>query len=430
MLSYRRCFFLMFLACWLIGCSKGKVTPAPEVNAPVPVSPAAPENVRGVWLTTLSGLDWPSPASSDVLSDERRIAMQKKALTDKLDNLVHLGVNTVFFQVKPDGTALYRSALLPWSDVLTGVVGKDPGYDPLAFILAEGHKRGLKIHAWLNPYRVTSNTQPKTIAALRRTLGASPSSVYALHPEWIRTASDRFVLDPGLPDVRQWITNVVVELLNNYGVDGIHFDDYFYYETPTSRLQDDATYRQYGQAFATKGDWRRNNTLLLIEQVSAAIKATKPQVEFGISPAGVWRNAENDARGSDTRGGAAYDVSYADTRLWAERGLIDYIVPQIYWPFSREIVRYDTLVKWWVGVVRPTKTRLYIGVALYKVGVPSQKEPDWARDGGVPELQRQLDLNDSLPEVKGSVLFREAFLHQPQTAPAVEYLRKHWSKLQ
>lgn len=431
MLSVWRCFALTLFVSLLVGCGHRQPVekPVPSVQGkPAPVLPpsATPQTVRGVWLTTLAGLDWPTPASSDIPSDARRISVQQKALTDKLDNLVSAGVNTIFFQVKPDGTALYRSALLPWSDVLTGEVGKDPGYDPLAFLLTEAHKRGLKVHAWLNPYRVSSNTQAKTAAALKRTLSLSPSSVYALHPEWIRTASDRFVLDPGIPEVRDWIVSVVVELVAHYDVDGIHFDDYFYYETPNSRLADDATYRKYGQEFAIKGDWRRHNTLLLIQRVSAAIKSAKPQVEFGVSPAGIWRNAENDPRGSDTRGGAAYDISYADTRLWVEQGLLDYIVPQIYWSFGRKIARYDTLAKWWADVVRPTKTRLYIGVALYRVGESSSKEPEWAQDGGVPELKRQLALNASLPEIKGTVLFREAFFNQPQTVQAVQYLRTQW----
>jgi uncharacterized lipoprotein YddW (UPF0748 family) len=390
--------------------------------------PASKEtHVRGVWLATVLRLDWPSSSSLAAETDELRISMQKKELTDKLDNLVAVGINTVFFQVKPDGTALYRSTILPWSDILTGVVGKDPGYDPLAFMLAQARKRGLKIHAWLNPYRVSMDTEPETIASLSRTLGSSPASVYVLHNDWIRTASERFVLDPGLPEVRNWIASVVAELVSNYDVDGIQFDDYFYCETQESPLDDDATYQTYGQDFADKSSWRRNNTLLLIKQLSSTIKSLKSGIEFGISPAGVWRNKTDDPRGSDTKGGGpTYDTAYADTLKWVELGLLDYIAPQLYWPFSREIVRYDVLAKWWSDVVRLTHTRLYIGVALYKIGTPSAREPDWTVEGGVPELKRQLDLNDALPEVGGTILFREAFLRQHQTEDAVNYLRDRW----
>lgn len=257
------------------------------------------------------------------------------------------GVNTLFFQVKPDGSALYHSAILPWSDVLTGVTGQDPGYDPLAFAVSEAHKRGLKIHAWLNPYRVSMDTRPETSASLERTLSSSPASVYALHKDWIRTANGRFVLDPGLPEVRHWITNIVAELVKNYDIDGIQFDDYFYYETPSSRLDDDATYQKYGQSFSDKANWRRNNTLLLIKQVSSTIRSLKPDIEFGVSPAGVWRNQADDPLGSETQAGSpSYDTAYADTRLWVQDGLLDYIAPQLYWTHSQ---KRSNMTRWQHG---------------------------------------------------------------------------------
>ena len=204
------------------------------------------------------------------------------------------------------------------------------------------------------------------------------------------------------------------------------FDDYFYAESPGSALNDAQSWRQYGQGFASKADWRRHNTQQLIVQVSRALKQTKPNVEFGVSPAGVWRNRSFDPAGSDTRGAAAYDESYADTRQWVQQGLLDYIAPQIYWPFSRDAARYDVLTRWWADVVKPTHTRLYIGIAFYKVGEPSKKEPDWTVQGGVPELKKQLDLNDSLPNVNGTILFREDYLNQPQTHQSVNYLRGRW----
>jgi uncharacterized lipoprotein YddW (UPF0748 family) len=343
--------------------------------------------MRGIWLATVSRLDWPPVTSINASSAETRIRQQKQALQDKLDRLKSLGINTVFFQVKPDGTALWSSKILPWSDMLTGNIGEYPGYDPLQFMLDEAHKRGMKVHAWLNPYRVSVNTKPSTIAELNRTSSQLPSSVFVQHPDWIRTAGDRFVLDPGIPAVRDWITQVVTEVVAQYAIDGVQFDDYFYAETPGSALNDSLTYKQYGQGFVSKADWRRHNTQQLIEQVSRAIKQQKPQVEFGVSPAGVWRNLSFDPAGSDTRGAAAYDESYADTRRWVQQGLLDYIAPQIYWPFSRSAARYDVLAKWWADVVKPTHTRLYIGVALYKVGEPSKNEPDWTVNGGVPELK-------------------------------------------
>lgn len=424
----------MLLACALLLAScaseppKSLVTPLPPVaKQPVPDQRQQDNQpMRGVWLATVSRLDWPPVNSVNVSSPALRIRVQQQALITKLDNLKSLGINTVFFQVKPDGTALWPSQILPWSDMLTGTIGQDPGYDPLKFMIDEAHKRGIKVHAWFNPYRVTTNTKPGTITALSRTLPQNPASVYVLHPDWVRTSGDRLVLDPGIPAARDWITSIVAEVVERYPVDGVQFDDYFYTETKNSTLNDTQTWQQYGQAFASKADWRRDNTQQLIAQVSRTIKQINPNVMFGVSPAGVWRNRSHDPAGSDTRGAAAYDESFADTRRWVQQGLLDYIAPQIYWPFSRDAARYDVLAKWWAEVVKPTKTRLYIGVALYKVGEPSRNEPDWTVNGGVPELRKQLDLNDTMPGISGTILFRENNLNQPQAQQAVSYLRSRW----
>lgn len=384
------------------------------------------EPMRGVWLATVSRLDWPPISSINASSSMQRVIQQQAAMRDKLDKLKSLGINTVFFQVKPDGTALWQSNILPWSETLTGTIGQYPGYDPLQFMLDEAHKRGMKVHAWFNPYRVSPNIKPSTVTALNNTLSMTPPSVYVLHRDWIRTAGDRFVLDPGIPEVRDWITSIVAEVVSRYPVDGVQFDDYFYTETPASALNDNATYRQYGQGFASKADWRRHNTQQLISQVSHTIKQLNPNVEFGVSPAGVWRNRSHDPAGSDTRGAAAYDESYADTRQWVQQGLLDYIAPQLYWPFARDAARYDVLAKWWADVVKPTNTRLYIGIALYKVGEPSKNEPDWTVQGGVPELKKQIDMNESATNINGTILFREGYLEQPQTQQAVDYLKSRW----
>lgn len=421
---------LVAAALLVVSCSSkppsSLVTSPGNTSKPTGKTQQSNEPMRGIWLATVSRLDWPPVNSVNISSPAIRINKQKDALTAKLDNLKQLGINTVFFQVKPDGTALWDSKILPWSDTLTGKIGENPGYDPLQFMLDEAHKRGMKVHAWFNPYRVTTNTKPSTVAELNRTLSQQPASIFVLHRDWIRTSSDRFVLDPGIPEARDWITSIVAEVVAKYPVDGVQFDDYFYTETPGSTLNDNQTWRQYGQQYASKADWRRHNTQLLIEQVSRTIKQLKPDVEFGVSPAGVWRNRSHDPLGSDTRGAAAYDESYADTRLWVQQGLLDYIAPQLYWPFARDAARYDVLAKWWADVVKPTKTRLYIGVALYKVGEPSKKEPDWAVNGGVPELSKQIDLNESIPEINGTILFREDNLNQPQTRQAVNYLKTRW----
>lgn len=302
---------LIVATIFLASCSS---KPPVSLVTPPKSTPTSPskaqklnEPVRGVWLATVSRLDWPPVASVNVSSATTRIAMQKKALTDKLDNLQSLGINTVFFQVKPDGTALWPSSILPWSDMLTGKIGENPGYDPLQFMLDEAHKRGMRVHAWFNPYRVSTNVKPSTVNELNRTVSLQPASVFVLHRDWICTAGDRYVLDPGIPEARDWITSIVAEVVKRYPVDGVQFDDYFYAESPGSALNDSVTFQRYGQGFSSKADWRRHNTQLLIEQVSRTIRQINPDVEFGVSPAGVWRNRSHDPAGSDTRGAAAYD---------------------------------------------------------------------------------------------------------------------------
>lgn len=422
--------FAVLVGSMLLLGSCSSEPPAPKISPQPPLTKAqrSQEPMRGIWLATVSRLDWPPISSVNISSSAIRISQQKKALTDKLDNLKRLGINTVFFQVKPDATALWQSKILPWSDTLTGKIGEDPGYDPLQFMLDEAHKRGMRVHAWFNPYRVSVNTKPGTVTELNSTLTQNTSSVFVLHRDWIRTSGDRFVLDPGIPEVRDWVTSIVAEVVENYPVDGVQFDDYFYTESPGSALNDSQTFRKYGQGFASKADWRRHNTEKLIAQVSQTIKKLNPEVEFGVSPAGVWRNRSHDPAGSDTRGAAAYDESYADTRRWVQLGLLDYIAPQLYWPFARDAARYDVLAKWWANVVKSTNTRLYIGVALYKVGEPSRKEPDWAVNGGVPELKKQLDMNETEPHINGTILFREDYLNQPQTQDAVTYIRNRWGQ--
>nr|MBA2814039.1 liprotein, glycosyl hydrolase-like protein [Candidatus Pantoea persica] len=181
-----------------------------------------------------------------------------------------------------------------------------------------------------------------------------------LHRDWIRTASNRLVLDPGIPDVRDWITSIVAEVVMHYPVDGVQFDDYFYAETADSPLNDSQTFRAWGQGFASKADWRRHNAQQLIEQVSRTIKQLKPQVEFGVSPAGVWRNLSHDAAGSDTRGAAAYDEAYADTRRWVQQGL--YRSRRSSTGLSPpQAARYNVLAHWWANVVKPTHN-----AALYR----------------------------------------------------------------
>lgn len=388
---------------------------------------------RAVWIASVHNMDWPTEASKLILDPKERVSVQKAELGKLLDKVVELGMNAVILQVKPSDDALYRSNLLPWSRYLTGTLGKDPGFDPLAYAIEQAHIRGLQLHAWLNPYRVSTNIMPETTTELL----ACPTTVYARNPDWVRIAHQRYVLDPGLPSVRHWIEQIVEELITCYPIDGLHFDDYFYYEAEDSRLADDDTYRRYGQGFANKADWRRNNTYLLIQAISRKIKAIRPQITFGISPSGVWRNKSDDPRGSKTAVlNPHYDTAYADTYRWVREGLLDYIAPQVYWSHELLIAPYDVIVNWWSELVKDTPTKLYIGVALYKVGkefcyqIEGKRVVDrgWIQANGVPEIKRQLAINESFPGVNGSILFSGSYLWEPQTQSVVAYLKSHWGK--
>lgn len=383
--------------------------------------------MRATWVSSVFNLDWPSAASARIVDPAERVGVQQQELLAIVDQAEAMHLNTLVFQIKPCADALYRSRILPWSPVLTGVLGKHPGFDPLAFLLRHAHARGLQVHAWLNPYRVSTGLDQATLAMFSTVSNDSPQSVYVRHPDWVGVAADRLVLDPGIPAVRLWICKVVTEIVACYNVDGVQFDDYFYTESAQSPLDDAQTYAMYGAGFADKGSWRRDNTYRLMRQVARTIRAIRPGVVFGVSPAGVWRNRQDDPQGSETQAGApAFDTAYADTRRWVHEEIVDYIVPQIYWPLARQAVRYDTIARWWADTLRGRRVQLYIGMALYKVGTANPLEPDWTVDGGVPEIARQLDVNASLQEVGGCMLFRQGFLAAAQTRQVVDYLKQRW----
>jgi uncharacterized lipoprotein YddW (UPF0748 family) len=381
-------------------------------------------HLRGSWIATVINLDWPSTTSRTIVDEIERVRVQKSELIAMLDEAVDLRMNAVFFQVKPCSDAFYRSSIVPWSSYLTGTLGKDPGFDPLQFVIDEAHRRNLELHAWFNPYRVSMNTRQSTIDQLTNVLPGAPASVYVAHPQWIGVASDRFVLNPGIPEARAWIIEGVMEVARNYDVDGIQFDDYFYYESSSSKLKDDATFALHGQNFSSKADWRRNNTLQLISELSQSLRQFDSAIKFGISPAGVWRNKKDDPQGSDTSAGIPnFDAGFADTRRWVHEELIDYIAPQVYWSFALKAAQFDIVTRWWADTVQGKNVHLYIGEALYKVAVPSQREPEWTQDNGVSQINKQLAWNINIPQIQGSLLFRHLFLREPAVLPAIARIR-------
>ncbi len=341
---------------------------------------------HGVWVSTVFNIDFPSKKG---LSTEE----WKKEADTCLDTVQALGLNAIFLQVRPMGDAIYPSKLYPWSAFLSGQQGQGPqdGFDPLAWWVEGAHRRGIELHAWVNPYRVTSGKVKKEDLA--------PNNPALLHPEWTFEYNGKLFLNPGLPEVRKYVINGIQEIVRNYEVDGIHLDDYFY---PARKLtQDEKTFKKYGKGFDNIEDWRRHNVDLLIQGIHKGIKRIKPQIDFGVSPAGIWANKVNNALGSETQGNETYYNMFADTRGWVKKEWIDYITPQIYWHIGFKIADFKTLVDWWNDVVDGTKTKLYIGMAAYRVD-PHSTTPEWTSSD---ELIRQFDYILTKKQVNGFVLF-------------------------
>ncbi len=344
----------------------------------------AVKDFRGVWVSTVYGLDYPSSptvSSADLKSQADEI----------LDNCQEMGMTAVILQVRPSADALYESSIYPWSKYLTGSQDKAPAdnFDPLSYWVQAAHARGLELHAWINPYRAAvSKSDYDSLSA------ASPVKT---HSDWVYEYNGSYYFDPGIPEVRQMIVDGVREILDNYAVDGIHLDDYFY--PGQGGTYDDSTFAAYGGGFTDKGDWRRHNNDLLIQSLYETVKSEGKV--FGVSPAGIWANKSSLALGSDTRGNQTYFSSYADTRKWVKEGWLDYICPQIYWSIGYEIADYEILANWWADVVKDTGVELYIGMADYRYA-----ETGSAKWTDINIIKDQLSLNAAIPQITGEVHFR------------------------
>ncbi len=387
-------------------------TPIPEdlteqTGSDNPTKPEAntdPHEMRAAWISTVYNIDWPSKAGISV-------AQQKQEYITMLDKLQQIGINAVMVQVRSESDAIYPSAMVPWSKWLTGVQGQDPGYDPLAFMIAETHKRGMQFHAWFNPFRANTSAATDKLAAQH------PAK---LHPDWVVANNNLLIYNPGIPEVRQHVIASIMEVVQNYDIDGVHLDDYFYPYGKDPFL-DDATYATYNQGqFANKGDWRRNNVNLFVKDLGQAIKQAKPNVSFGISPFGIWRNSKDDPTGSDTNGQSSYDNLYADVRTWIQNNWLDYVAPQLYWSIGYKPAAYEKLVDWWANETRGSAVKLYIGQGAYRVG---SNTTDWASSDS---LIKQLQLNQSYPEIKGSIYYSANTLLK-NTAGVATSIQKYYS---
>jgi uncharacterized lipoprotein YddW (UPF0748 family) len=364
-----RLFFFLVQVLLLASCQAQSQAPASPETPPPPK-----REFRAVWIATVDNIDWPSRKNME--PEE-----QRQEFSALLDFHRRNGLNAVFVQVRAAGDAFYAKSPEPWSEWLTGQQGRapQPFYDPMEFMIAAARQRGLEFHAWLNLNRLVH----------RSSTSVSPENISRTKPHWILSYDGYKLFNFGLPEVRQFITDMTVNIARNYDVDGIHFDDYFYpYAVRGQTLQDEETYRRYGQGFASKADWRRHNIDLLIKQIHDALAEVNPRLKFGISPFGVWRNRRTADEGSETYGGlASYDDLFADTRKWIKEGWIDYIAPQVYFSSGFNKVPYRNLVDWWAD--NSFDRHLYIGQGAYRAGF---KDPDkqWANPREIPNQVRYL----------------------------------------
>jgi len=365
--------------------------------------------LRGMWLTTVSNRDWPSSPGLD----EKTVKAEYRGWLDLAQRMNH---NAIFVHVRPSGDAFWPSRFAPWSHWLTGRTdGQSPGWDPMAFMVAETHARNIEFHAWFNPYKAG---QTGTVD------GLPPNHPLRQHPDWAVTypanpTSARVYYNPGIPEARRFVEDSILEVAAKYDIDGVHFDDFFYpYPADGQDFPDEAAFGRHG-AGATKADWRRQNVNLFVQEMYTRIKQIKPWVKFGISPFGIWRNKATDPRGSATRGLQSYDEIYADTRLWVTKGWLDYIVPQLYWHIGFDVADYAVLLPWWSAVVSGTDVQLYIGQADYRIG----QKGAWSDPA---ELDRQLARNRGYPTVSGSVHFSARQVRDDQLGAVSRYREAHY----
>jgi len=352
---------------------------------------AKPE-FRAAWIATVDNIDWPNKG-------EYNTENQRRQFIDLLEMHKRNGLNAVVVQIRPAADAFYPSSFEPWSQWLTGTQGKPPVpyYDPLQFMIAETHKRGMAFHAWCNPYRAEFLIGKSSIAQ---------THITKVHPEWFLPYGDKRYFDPGNKDVQKFVTEVIRDVVSRYAVDGIHFDDYFYpYRIAGKEFPDNASYTKYGNGLS-KDDWRRSNVDSIIVSLNKAIKETNPACVFGISPFGVWRNKDKDPEGSETKAGQTnYDDLYADILLWLKEGWIDYVAPQLYWEIGFKVADYTVLLDWWSK--HTYGKHCYIGLGAYRANTNAA----W-RDK--TQLPRQIEMLRNTPNVQGMIFFSsKSFVNNP-----------------
>lgn len=378
-----------------------------QVEIDIPEYVFKEENIRGIWVSNVANIDMPRGLECEAL---------KEYLANMVKNVASYNMNTIVYQVRPSSDALYNSKLNPWSKFVTGKEGQNPGFDVLQFVIDEAKKYNIKIHAWMNPYRVSTaalNIEEKSLEeAHKEFLNSLDDLNFAKrYPEHtIVDGSNKVILSPSHPEVIDFVTKTIMEIVENYDVEGVHIDDYFYpyAKIPFEREEQDfIKYRKSDdQSF---DDWRRSNVDTMIESIHDALKKsfskTGKKVLFGISPFAIYRTHSSIKKGGWDKGSynaegglQCYSELYSDVYKWMQEQWIDYVVPQVYFPFERKDVTYHDLVKWWNTIAKETNTILYIGQGLYQMG----SNEVWQNP---EEIANQLKFNCQYDHVSGSIFF-------------------------
>jgi uncharacterized lipoprotein YddW (UPF0748 family) len=361
------------------------------------ISAEGAQEFRGAWVATVFNLDWPSKPGLPA-------AEQQAQLRALLDRAAQLKLNAILLQVRPASDAFYASKREPWSAFLTGKQGVSPGYDPLTFAITEAHARGIELHAWFNPFRAATSLKGPFAS----------KHVTQTHPEWVRPYGGQLWLDPGEPKARQYVLDVILDVVKRYDIDGVHIDDYFYpYPKGGADFPDGATRLRSGApSTQSNADWRRENINSFVADLYHQVKAEKPALRVGISPFGIWRPHVPETIEAQLD---AFSQLFADSRLWLQKGWCDYLAPQLYWSCAPPKQSFPVLLEWWrsqslagrpvwpgiatvrIGASRPAK-EIADQIALIRRGAPAGTAPGhihWSmaalmRDqGGVDQVLSQ-----------------------------------------
>lgn len=349
------------------------------------------KELRAFWVSTVKNIDLP------ILKDEKSY---KEELNEIINNALKYNINTIFFQVRPTNDAFYKSKLNPYSRFLTGKEGKKPPFDILDYVISLAKPKNIEIHAWCNPYRISMKLEDVTKEEYLNSLDdlnfAKKRKDLVLMDE-----NNQLIFNPTKEDVKRFIIDSMLEIVNNYDVKGIHWDDYFYPYYKLKENDDDLKdFENRNDKNQSLEDFRRGHVTDIVKRTHQAIKNLNKELEFGVSPFGIWRSKYNDPKGSNTslNTSESYNGQYADTYMWVKKEYIDYIVPQLYWEFGHHVAPFADLCKWWANVVKDTNVKLYIGHASYRQG----REGEFSNPF---EVVNQLKYANNFKEVRGNVFF-------------------------